>query len=525
MNKKKCIIYVRVSTEEQAVKGYSLDAQEDVNISFAKNLGYEVIKIFREEGLSAKDLKRPMLQKMMQWGYEHAGEFDAVVFWKWERISRGTEEDYVILGKFFSKCGVRPLSVTECNDESPEGELLRHMIKGMNLYELRKISQRTKLGMDYIAKTGRKPAVAPIGYLNYTNPDNSKSIIPDPDTAPFVRKAFEMYASGNYSIEGIEDFLYDNGIRSKKGKRYQKVEYMLKNIFYIGKFYWGGVLYEGSHEQIIPRDLFDAVQSKFGYKKPKTHDIFFPYTNLIKCTHCGKHNLSAEMKRGAHNSGEYIYYKCRCGVKAIKQEELDIEFMRMLDDIYIPPHEVEALQDGAKEILDAIKEFENKLETPMQLQEKIDKINTRIKKAYADKLDGNFPAGMNEHEFSEMIMEWAREKDLLTAKLQERMEKSKILYDKLQLIMIFLNKLPEMYRIAEPRMKREIIQTCCRTLSYDGKNLYIEQFPLFNEMKKWKNSINGAAIGTISEPPEIFNIMENQESQILLQRISDLLAA
>ena len=44
-------------------------------------------------------------------------------------------------------------------------------------------------------------------------------------------------------------------------------------------------------------------------------------------------------------------------------------------------------------------------------------------------------------------------------------------------------------------------------------------------MKKWKNSINGAAIGTISEPPEIFNIMENQESQILLRRISDLLAA
>ena len=169
--------------------------------------------------------------------------------------------------------------------------------------------------------------------------------------------------------------------------------------------------------------------------------------------------------------------------------------MRMLDDIYIPPHEVEALQDGAKEILDAIKEFENKLETPMQLQEKIDKINTRIKKAYADKLDGNFPAGMNEQEFSQMVMEWAAEKDLLTAKLKERMEKSKILYDKLQLIMIFLNRLPEMFRIAEPRMKREIIQTCCRTLSYDGKTLYIEQFPLFNEMKKWKNEIYGAPDG------------------------------
>ena len=201
------------------------------------------------------------------------------------------------------------------------------------------------------------------------------------------------------------------------------------------------------------------------------------------------------MKRGAHNSGEYIYYKCRCGVKAIKQEELDIEFMRMLDDIYIPPHEVEALKDGAKEILDAIKEFENKLETPMQLQEKIDKINERIKKAYADKLDGNIPTGMNDKEFNELINEWAADKDRLTTKLKERMEKSKILYDKLHLIMMFLNKLPEMFRLATPQMKREIIQTCCRTLSYDGKTLYIEQFPLFNEMKKWKNDIYGAGGG------------------------------
>ena len=523
---KKCIIYVRVSTEEQAVKGYSLDAQEDIDTSFAKNLGYEVVKIFREEGLSAKDLKRPVLQEMMQWGYNHIGEFDAVIFWKWERISRGTEEDYVILGKFFSQCGVRPLSVTECNDESPEGELLRHMIKGMNLYELRKISQRTKLGMDYIAKTGRKPAMAPIGYINYTNPDNSKSIIPDENYAPLVRKSFEMYATGNYSIEDIEQFLYDEGYRTKRGKRYQKAEYMLKNVFYIGKFYWGGNLYEGTHEPIISRELFDAVQSKFGYKKPKSHNLVFPYTNLIKCKHCGKHNLSAEMKRGAHNSGEYIYYKCRCGVKAIKQEELEIEFMRMLDDIYIPPHEVESLKDGAKQILDSIKEFEDKLESPVELQKKIEVINDRIKKAYRDKLDGNIPAGIEERDWNSMIEEWAKEKDHITIKLKERMEKSRILYDKLSVIMAFCNQLPELFRLAQPRIKREIIQTCCRTLSYDGENLYIEQFPLFNELKKWKFEVNGAAIVTIVEPSKLLHLIENDiESIELINKIRTLLAA
>ena len=102
---------------------------------------------------------------------------------------------------------------------------------------------------------------------------------------------------------------------------------------------------------------------------------------------------------------------------------------------------------------------------------------------------------MNDKEFNELINEWAADKDRLTTKLKERMEKSKILYDKLHLIMMFLNKLPEMFRLALPQMKREIIQTCCRTLSYDGKTLYIEQFPLFNEMKKWKNDIYGAGGG------------------------------
>ncbi|MCM1074022.1 MAG: hypothetical protein NC334_09470 [Bacteroides sp.] len=147
--------------------------------------------------------------------------------------------------------------------------------------------------------------------------------------------------------------------------------------------------------------------------------------------------------------------------------------MRMLDDIYIPPKEIEILKDGAKEILDEIKNFENKIETPMQIQQRIEKVNERIKKAYKDKLDGNM-SFMSETEWAEMLKEWALEKEALTVKLKERMEKSKILYDKLGLLMAFCSQLPEMFRLATPQIKREIIQTCCRTLSWDGKTLYIE---------------------------------------------------
>ena len=201
------------------------------------------------------------------------------------------------------------------------------------------------------------------------------------------------------------------------------------------------------------------------------------------------------MKRGAHNSGEYIYYRCRCGCKAIRQEELEKTFVNMLEDIYIPPSEIEAMKEEAKEILQAIKDYENSLESPVEMQKKIEQIKNRIKKSYADKLDGNLPYGMTDTEWGEMMQQWASELNKLELKLEERKEKSKILYNKLSLIMAFCNHLPELFRLAEPQVKREIIQTCIRTLSYNGETLKIELFPIFYKLKYWKNVKNGAGGG------------------------------
>ena len=497
MRKKKCIIYVRVSTEEQT-RGYSLNGQERIDKDFAASLGYEVVRVFREEGISAKDLNRPQLQELMRWVRENSTEVAALIFWKWERISRGTEYDYAILGRFFDECKITPLSVTECNEQSPEGELLRWITKGTNLYERRKISQRTSMGMEQKAREGILPHKAPLGYLNVEDENKKRIIVIDPKIAPFVRKAFELYATGNYSFKRLGDTLYLDGFKHPKTQeKYppRKFEWMLKNSFYIGQITYKGAIYEGKQEPLISKDLFYQVQSMFGHKKPKTHDIVFPYTNLIKCDYCGKHHLSAEMKRGAHNSGEYIYYRCKCGVKAIRQEELEKTFVNMLEDIYIPPSEIEAMKEEAKEILQAIKDYENSLESPVEMQKKIEQIKNRIKKSYADKLDGNLPYGMTDTEWGEMMQQWASELNKLELKLEERRQKSKILYDKLSLIMTFCNHLPELFRLAEPQVKREIIQTCVRTLSYNGETLKIELFPIFYKLKYWEKVKNGASSG------------------------------
>ena len=146
------------------------------------------------------------------------------------------------------------------------------------------------------------------------------------------------------------------------------------------------------------------------------------------------------VKRGGHNSGEYVYYRCKCGCKAIRQEELEKTFIDMLDNIYIPPSEIEIMKEEAKEILQAIKDYENNIESPVEMQKKIEQIKTRIKKSYQDKLDNNLPYGMTRADWNKLMGQWASELNKLEIKLEERSQKSKILYNRLSLIMAFCSQ-------------------------------------------------------------------------------------
>jgi hypothetical protein len=102
----------------------------------------------------------------------------------------------------------------------------------------------------------------------------------------------------------------------------------------------------------------------------------------------------------------------------------------------------------------------------------------------------------------------------------------KILYNRMSLIMAFCNQLPELFRLAEPEVKREIIQTCVRTLSYNGETLKTELFPIFYKLKYWRNVKNGAQNGVTSEPiHSIISIINNEECQVIFRRIERLKVA
>lgn len=120
-----------------------------------------------------------------------------------------------------------------------------------------------------------------------------------------MQKLFELYSSGVYSVEELRKLLYEEGF-NHNGKPYSKPRllFVLKDVFYIGKFVYKGVIYDGKHEPIIDIETFNRVQKQFNQSKARSHDVEFLYTELIKCGHCGC-QMTAELKKG-----KYVYYHC-----------------------------------------------------------------------------------------------------------------------------------------------------------------------------------------------------------------------
>ena len=111
MNKQTCIIYARVSTEEQKKKGLSVPGQIRDCTEYAKRMGYKVINTFADEGVSAKDLNRADLQRMFKYIKNNGKNIDAIIFWKWDRLSRGEDIDNITLARLFGKYDITPLSI------------------------------------------------------------------------------------------------------------------------------------------------------------------------------------------------------------------------------------------------------------------------------------------------------------------------------------------------------------------------------------------------------------------------------
>jgi len=171
------IIYCRVSTKEQAEKGYSLEGQEKECRKFALDNSFGVDKVFVERGESAKTQDRTQLQNLIKYCIQNKKKLYAIIIWKWDRLARNLS-DQMELVKNFSSLGIRVFSATENNEDNATGKLMRNIIGTFAQFENDLKSERTSSGMKQAIQQGRWCWRTPIGYIRFRDDKNKSSIMP-----------------------------------------------------------------------------------------------------------------------------------------------------------------------------------------------------------------------------------------------------------------------------------------------------------------------------------------------------------
>ena len=310
-----CLIYLRVSTKEQAEGGYSIPAQREACLKFIREKNWVFVDEYADRGESARTRDRPQLQEMLS-RVRNEKNIDVLIVHRIDRLARNLE-DHVAIKAILKRSDTALVSVVENIEDSASGRFLEGIHALMAEYYSSNLASEVKKGMLQKAKSGGCPARAPVGYDNVREAIGLKSharIVVNDTTAPLVHSAFRLYASGNYSLSEIQEILERKGLRIKpfrskppKALTRAGVANMLANKFYAGIVTFKGVEYQGEHTTFIDKALFQRVQNMLrsrdhaGERKRK-HPHYLKGT--LFCGECGS-KLSYLIAKG-----KYPYFYC-----------------------------------------------------------------------------------------------------------------------------------------------------------------------------------------------------------------------
>jgi site-specific DNA recombinase len=310
---KNVILYVRVSTDEQAGRGYSLRDQEQKLLTYCQNNNLNVQHIFRED-YSAKTFKRPEFKKLLDVCKKNKKDIHQLLFIKWDRFSRNTAESYQMI-HIFNQLTIQVNAIEQPLDLTiPEQGLMLAVYLSIPEVENQRRSLNVIAGMRRAFKEGRYVGNAPKGYSNGMDSSKKPLLVPN-DDAKYIQEGFKLLATGIYNQKEVFNKLKAKGFKSSMTA--------IASIFR-NHLYYGGVfvkaykdesesIVSGIHEPIITKMVFDKVQDVLDNRKKKYHVAHkrinekFPLKGFLNCPACNK-PLTGSSSKG--RSKRYAYYHC-----------------------------------------------------------------------------------------------------------------------------------------------------------------------------------------------------------------------
>ena len=360
----KIALYVRVSTEDQAKEGYSLEVQREYLESFAKREGLEIFKVYQDDGISGYSIERPALKELLK--DAKGKKFDLVLVYKIDRFSRNLKDLLNLVDELFS-CGVGFKSATEPFDTTTSaGKLMFQQLGSFAEFERNRIAERVFPGMVKGVQQGNWQGAryAPYGY-SYNK--EKKLLEIDEQEAKVVKLIYTMFLCDK-SIRSITEYLTRKGYRNRKGNIFSTklIGDILKNRLYIGKLVWNRHYYDktqktkkgyryiknlpdkiiisqGKHQPLIPEEDFELAQKKFAErkieKKRKASD--YPLSGILYCAKCNHKYLGLSSISNHRTGVKKRWYRCmgpyrsfiRCKNKSVKAIEIESEVAEILETL------------------------------------------------------------------------------------------------------------------------------------------------------------------------------------------------
>ena len=378
MNNEKKVagLYIRVSTEDQAREGFSLPEQEKRLRAMCEYKGYEIYKLYKDAGISAKDMNRPAFEELLQDIREK--KCNTIVVLKLDRLTRSVYDMEFIMKFLEENDAYLDCANEEINTTNSSGKMVARLLTTVSQNEIERTSERTKFGLAGAIKEGHIPGKNPLGYKR-----DGKKLVIDPLTKDIVKRIYDLYFEGK-SYSNIATIFNQEEVLGKTNWRDTGILRIISNEIYKGDFVSGKtfnkpVYYENVVEPIVSKELWEncQVQKKKNQKSYMRTQTYI-FLQKLKCPKCGR-ILAGGASHKLKSDKWYFYYRCEDCKNNIKEEVIETSVKTLLADIL--------------EYDNVVNEFflpvlKSKLNDPKEQYEKelksLNNKKERIRKAYID---------------------------------------------------------------------------------------------------------------------------------------------
>lgn len=386
---KRCILYCRVSSKEQEEKGYSLEAQEKLLCGYAERNGLVISKTFKISESASGKLIRKTFNEMLR--YIKKGKINIILCEKIDRLTRNLK-DGAVISDWISSDPLKEVHFVKENfivsqNTKAHENLVWDMKVAIARFYTNNLSEEVKKGQKAKIEAGWLPSGYKLGY-KVIGEKGHKIYVLDEKISPYIKKIFELYNSGNYTIKRLVETIDKEGLRNKNNNRVNKstLHRLLGDPFYCGYIIWNGEEYEGKHKRIVSESLFNEVQDKLKrkYKAGQLKKHYHVFKGMVKCAECGC-LVSWETQKG-HDYGRCKGYKPCSRTGYIRQEVIEERLDEMMRKI--KPRDKVVL-DWINKVLK--EKHQDKKDYTQNTRESLNlalkKMENRLDRIYEDKLD------------------------------------------------------------------------------------------------------------------------------------------